>query len=279
MNMTIKYTVKTLSCLLLVLSSFVTSVTNADEMLFFSAPPRESKTNGVKTYAPIAKYLTEVTGKKVVYQHPGNWPNYTSNMRHNKYDFVFDGPHFVSWRIKHLNHRAAIKIPGDFVFAFISKRNNPRINRLNDLIARKVCGHAPPNQGTLRLFHLLDNPVRQPRLVAMRGWKNIFNAMMEDKCDVAIIPLNIYRKLDPNKVNTKVIFMSRPASGQAITVSPHLSNNDFKRIRSALLDEKGQVALKNLQSRFASQPLIAANSTEYKGIHNLLKYSYGFDAY
>ncbi len=167
MDMIIQRKGKFFTTLLLLAAGFSNNSVLAEEILVFSAPPRESVTSGIKTYGPIASYLTKVTGKRVIYQHPGNWPSYTKNMRHNKYDFVFDGPHFVSWRIKHLKHRPAVKIPGDFVFAFVSKRHNPNIKQLDDLVARKVCGHAPPNQGTLRLFHLMNNPMRQPRLVAI----------------------------------------------------------------------------------------------------------------
>ena len=279
MDMINRHKIDALSYLFLISFFLVTNVTQAEETLVFSAPPRESKENGIETYAPVAKYLTQIIGKKVVYQHPGNWPSYTNKMRLNKYDFVFDGPHFVSWRIKHLNHRPAVKIPGDFVFTFVSRKNNPRINTVNDLVARKVCGHAPPNQGTLLLYNLLNNPMRQPRLITMRGWREIYNAMIENKCEAAIIPLDIYKKLDPNRINTKVVYMSRPASGQAITISPSLSEEDFRKIRTALLDKKGQLALKNLQSRFASSPLIVARPSEYSGVYSLLETSYGFDTY
>ncbi|MDH5445740.1 MAG: phosphate/phosphite/phosphonate ABC transporter substrate-binding protein [Gammaproteobacteria bacterium] len=277
--MIVKNKGKFLSSLLFITLYLFTNITFAEETLVFSAPPRESKAAGIKTYAPIAQYLSKITGKKVVYEHPGTWPSYTSNMRHNKYDFVFDGPHFVSWRIKHLNHRPAVKIPGNFVFAFVSKKNNHRIKRVNDLIAKKICGEAPPNQGTLQLYSLLNNPMRQPTLIPIKGWKNIYRAMIADKCEAAIVPLHVYKKLDPKNINTRVIYTSRPASGQAITVGPHIDNEDFRKIRTALLDKNGQLALKNLQRRFSSPPLIAAQTSEYRGVYSLLQTSYGFDVY
>lgn len=279
MHMNVKSTTLIANILLFLSTSFVTNITQAEEALVFSAPPGKSAQSGKTTYGPIARYLSKVTGKKVIYQHPRNWQVYTNNMRHNKYDFVFDGPHFVSWRIKHLNHRPAVKIPGDIVFAFVSKKSNGKIKQINDLIARKVCGQAPPNQSALLLYSLLDNPMRQPTLIAVDGSREIYNAMMEGKCEAAILPMSTYKKLDPNKINTKVIFRSRPAPGHAITVSPNLSDRDFKRIRSALLASEGQHALKNLQSRFGSSSMIPASSSEYRSEHSLLQSSYGFDIY
>jgi hypothetical protein len=103
--------------------------------------------------------------------------------------------------------------------------------------------------------------------------------MLKGKCEAAIVPLNIYKKLDPNRINSKVVYMSRPVSGQAITIGPNLSEKDFRKIRRALLDKRGQAALKNLQTRFASSPLIVARPSEYNGVYSLLESSYGFDTY
>ena len=70
----------------------------------FSAPPRGSAEKETKVYKPIAAYLSKMLGKKIVYQHPGNWLSYQQNMQLGRYDLVFDGPHFVSWRILKTNH-------------------------------------------------------------------------------------------------------------------------------------------------------------------------------
>ncbi len=258
------------------ISLFSTSI-YAAETLIFSAPPREPLAKGVKTYAPIAKLLSEITGKKVIYKHPGNWPNYTMNMRKKKYDFIFDGPHFVSWRVKYLKHRPAIKIPGDFMFVFAAKKDNPKVNRLIDVIGKKTCGHAPPNHGTLRLYYQLNNPVRQPNLIAIKGWRNIYKAMMRGRCDVAILPLKIYNEMDPDKSKTKIIFSSRPTAGQALTVSSKFSEDEFKKIRTILLSDKGQRATKNLQTRFVSKALVSANPSDYKDEYVLLRNTFGFE--
>ncbi|MDH5777459.1 MAG: phosphate/phosphite/phosphonate ABC transporter substrate-binding protein, partial [Gammaproteobacteria bacterium] len=69
-----------------------------------TAPPRESKEAGNKLYTPLANHLSKLLNAKVVYQHPGNWLNYQRDMREDKYDIVFDGPHFISWRLEHLKH-------------------------------------------------------------------------------------------------------------------------------------------------------------------------------
>ncbi|HEY9051906.1 MAG TPA: PhnD/SsuA/transferrin family substrate-binding protein, partial [Gammaproteobacteria bacterium] len=77
----------------------------------FTAPPRESEESGIEIYQPIATFLTKVTGEKFVYRYPANWADYGRDMQNNVYDMAFDGPHFVSWRIKNINHDAIVKLP------------------------------------------------------------------------------------------------------------------------------------------------------------------------
>jgi len=266
--------VQAFSCVILlalpVLESF------AEEILIFTAPPRESVEKGKKTYGQIADYLSKVLGVKVVYKHPGNWLTYSEDMRNEKYDIVFDGPHFVSWRIKNINHTPVIKIPGGFVFKFVAFRGNEKISKVDDLIGRRVCGHAPPNQGTLRLYNEFKNPMRLPILVPKKGWRNIYTAMLDGECDAAILPEKIYKKVDPQGSNSKVLFSSRPVSGQAITVSRRFDSKAINNIRRALLSESGQLATKNLRARFASPTLVPATKQEYAREFELLAETYGF---
>ena len=249
----------------------------AQETLVFTAPPRESAEKGQLTYAPIAEYLSQVLGRKVEYRQPDNWLSYSSDMRSEKYDIVFDGPHFVSWRIKTINHTPIVKIPGGFVFKLVSASDNTKVQEVSDLVGRRVCGHAPPNQGTLRLYNQFANPMRQPVLVVKKGWRNIFSAMMSGDCAAAIVPEKIYKKMDPKRTDGIVLFSSNPVSGQAITVSKKFSHQDIVKMRQALLSKEGQQATENLRKRFASPTLATANRLEYEGVSHLLDETYGFD--
>lgn len=248
----------------------------AEETMIFTAPPRENLEKGIHTYGPIASYLSKVLGKNIVYQHPGNWLTYSAEMRKNKYDLVFDGPHFVSWRISKIKHTPIVKIPGGFIFKFVAYQNNKQITKIDDLVGKRVCGHAPPNQGTLRLYNQFKNPMRLPILVPVKGWRNIYSAMITGKCEAAILPEKIYKKVDPKSENSKVLFSSNPVPGQAITASSRFNHQDVIKIRKALLSKQGQLATKNLRKRFASPRLTAANKQEYEGVSLLLADSYGF---
>jgi len=249
----------------------------AEETLIFTAPPRETPEKGLKTYGPIANYLSKVLQRKIEYRHPGNWLSYSADMRKGKYDMVFDGPHFVSWRVNRLQHTPVIKIPGGFVFRFVADRNNAKITNVDDLVGKRVCGHAPPNQGTLRLYNEFQNPMRLPILVTEKGWRNIYKAMLKGRCDAAVLPEKIYKQVDPKFDQSKTLFTSKPVPGQAITVGQKFNRVEILKMRKALLSLEGKTATSALRNRFASPRLVTANAREYDGIYSLLTNTYGFN--
>lgn len=247
------------------------------ETLIFTAPPRETAEKGLKTYGPIANYLSKVLQRKIEYRHPGNWLSYSADMRNGKYDLVFDGPHFVSWRVNRLQHTPVVKIPGGFVFRFVAERNNTKITKVDDLVGKRVCGHAPPNQGTLRLYNEFQNPMRLPILVTEKGWRNIYKSMLNGRCDAAILPEKIYKQVDPKYDQSKTLFTSNPVPGQAITVGQKFNRVEIIKMRKALLSREGKQATTALRKRFASPKLVAATAKEYNRIYHLLANTYGFN--
>src|SRR5712692_5755018 len=48
--------------------------------LIFSAAPRENAERSNEIYGPIAEYLSNAIGKKIVYQYPGTWGVYQGTM-------------------------------------------------------------------------------------------------------------------------------------------------------------------------------------------------------
>ena len=111
--------------------AFIAARAIADEEYIFSAPPRETGESESEVYQPIADYLSKATGKKIVYQGSNNWLTYQDKMRKGTYDLVFDGPHFVSWRMNRLQHVPLVKLAGDLAFVVVVRKDNNRIKELN----------------------------------------------------------------------------------------------------------------------------------------------------
>ncbi len=252
------------------------SVTVA-EPLILSAPPRESAEKGEAQYKPLAEYLTELLGKPVAYQHPGNWLNYQRDMRGDKYDIVFDGPHFVAWRIAHRDHHAVVKLPGKLQFNLVTHKNDPDIKTLNDLIGKRICGISPPNLSTLSVLAAFDNPVRQPIIRGIKGGMGkVYAAFKQGRCAAAVLRTTYYKKklTAEDRQQLTILYTSEPLTNQGITTSKRLSKAEQDKIQQGLLQSQaGKEALQAILKRFGGKAkgFLPAKDSEYEGANMLLE--------
>lgn len=250
----------------------------ADNVLVFSAPPRETEEEGRRIYQPVADYLSHVIGKTVVYRHPKDWLTYQTEMQRGGYDLVFDGPHFNSWRISHLRHSALVKVAGEHAFAVVVRKDNARVTDLKQLAGQKVCGMNPPNLGTLAVLGQFDNPMRQPFIVNNMGWTKAYEGVaFEKKCVAAIMPLANLKTFSNHENVVRVIYRTKVMPNQAFSAGPRISNQDQALITAALISQDGANALQRLLSvNGADKGLVHASKEEYAGLEGYLKDSWGY---
>jgi len=249
-----------------------------ERALVLAAPPRDSAEEGVKRFGPIAEYLSQLLGRKVVYSHPTTWGGYQSDMQKDAYDLAFDGPHFVSWRVENLAHNVLVKLPGEplYIVAFV-RRDNTRIQSLKQLAGQPVCAHAPPNLGTLMLLRAFDNPSRQPKIVVTEGFDKIYTGVLEGKCVAGIVPKKNLVKKDKDSALARVIYEHPPFPEQAFTAGPRLSVDEQAEIAVALMRLSAEIAFQDFREAYALKgPFVRASNTEYTGFGVYLKPVQGF---
>ena len=252
--------------------------TSVQADLILTSPPRESATDGLKQYGPLATLLSEALGEKVVYQQSKGWLFYQRDMRADKFDIIFDGPHFMSWRIKQFNHTAVAKLPGKLGFIVITTKgaigfNNKEINTLYDLINIPVCALAPPNLAALTVLAQYENPVSLPKLITTKGgMKGVYNLFKSGKCKAAILRDKFFSKKVPaeERANLKILLKSTPVVNQGITVSSRVSADQRKRIAAALItvNEGTAPTLKRFAPK--ADKMLATSNTEYEDYYKLL---------
>lgn len=249
---------------------------NAD--LVFSAPPRETPEAGQKLYGPLAEYLSKVTGEKIEYRHPDNWGIYQAMMTKGAYDLVFDGPHFVSWRIQNLEHVPLVALSGKLRFVIVARQDDAQIQTLADLAGKSVCGHAPPNLATLTLFDRFTNPSRQPRLLESKGFDDGYQKLLAAKCAATVLPLEVHQKLDGTGARTKLLYTGEPYANQALTAGPKVPAPARKKIIDALLSAEGQNVSRPVVVAFSGTEFLSTTAGDYAGYVSLLKNVWGFEA-
>ena len=249
-----------------------------DSALVFSAPPRETEEDALRTYQPIAEYLSRVIGKTIAYRYSEDWLTYQTEMQRGSYDLVFDGPHFNSWRISHLQHSALVKIAGEHAFAVVVRKDDNRITDLKQLAGQKVCGMNPPNLGTLSVLGQFDNPMRQPLIINTVGWAKAYAGVaFEKKCTAAIVPVANLKKFSNSDNVVRVVHTTKALPNQAFSAGPRITTQDQALIAAALMSQEGSPAVSRLVSAYGGDKGLAyASKEEFAGLDVYLKDSWGY---
>lgn len=246
------------------------------DAITLSAPPRDSEEEGRRRFEPVAEYLSGVLGRKVVYRHPGSWGVYQGAMQKGAYDLVFDGPHFNGWRMEKLDYSVLVKVPGDFSQVVFVRKDSAATD-IKQLTGRKICAHAPPNLGTLVVQGAFDNPARQPAIVVVDGYSHIYRALLDGKCEAAVLPKKHLEKFDHERGAMRVVLQSKPLPNQALSAGPRISAEDRARIATALLAPEAAAPTAKMREAYAGgKAFVPANNAEYAGLGEYLRNEWGY---
>ena len=267
----------TLKCALATACLLAFSAVATAQDYVFTAPPRDVGSGDENAvYGPVAAYLSAATGKKIVYEHSDNWLSYQDNMRKGKYDLMFDGPHFLSWRMAKLQHEPLAKLPGKLIFVVVAKKDNDKVQTLKDLSGRTVCGMSPPNLATLTLHSQFTNAAREPMIIPAKSFKEAYANMAAGKCVAAAMGKGFYKNLE--KGEAKIVWESAGVPNQAFSASPRFSEQDRAKMIAALTSPEARVKLAKFFEIFSKEKdLEVAKRDEFVGVSALLKDVYGFD--
>jgi len=245
----------------------------------FTAPPLASLKKDTAVYGPIAAYLSKALGRKVAYQYPDNWLSYEKNMQEDKYDIIYDGPHFIGWRMARLGNVPLVKLPGKLKFVVFVKVNNKSFKSLADLDGHTVCGLAPPNLATLSLYNQYSNPVREPLIISAGSFPKDYKMVMMGKCTAGVMRDKMFFKLQMKSGKKgRIIWTSKGLTSLGFTASSRVTPRDRKKIVAALTAPAAQAPLKAFFNRFSrkNRKLLPATVKDYAGMGSYLRDVYGF---
>jgi ABC-type phosphate/phosphonate transport system substrate-binding protein len=245
--------------------------------IIFSTAPTQPPAQTMKMYGPLANYLSKATGKKVVLEPARMFLQYTNNMRAGHYDLLFDGPHFVGWRMSHLGDKVVAKLPGSIVFLVVT-RNDSGVKKIDDLAGKKVCSFASPNLLTLGFLDLFPDPARLPVMVKAKTFMGALKCVKSGHGVAAVMRDKFWYKRTPaQKKGLRLLYVSKtPFPHRAFSVSDKVDPATREKIKQALLSPEGtKMALTILRS-FHVKHFVPAPPAEYKGMGRLLKPVWGF---
>ena len=207
----------------------------ADNVLVFTAPPHETEDEALRTYQPIAEYLSRVIGKNIVFRYPKDWLTYQTEMQRGSYDLVFDGPHFNSWRISNLQHNSLVKLADEYAFVVVVRKDDEGY-RAQATRRPEDMRHDPPDLGTLAVLEQFDNPARQPIIVNTLGSTKVYEGVaIEKQCNAGILPAASVKKFSNYANVVRAVYMTKSLPNQAFSAGPRISRQDQARIAAALV--------------------------------------------
>lgn len=247
----------------------------AKPTLVFATPPTQSAEITVKNYQPLVDYISGVIGEKVVIKPAHNFNEYTSNMRKGAYDIVFDGPHFINWRIKKQHHVVVAKQPGELHFSIVVKADSP-IKDLKDLWAKPVCSPPAPHLGTLTLIDLYNNPVREPVIVAVKSFKHGLECLREGR-GVAALVRDKYWLKKADKTGLRVMYVtSRKMPARGLSVNARLNEKTRSKMIKALTSKEAESFTEKAFASIGGGKFIRASTSEYSELDDLMQIVFGF---
>lgn len=250
-----------------------------DELIFATAPTHSADETKI-IYTPIINYLSKKTGKKITLSIPKSFTQYSIKMQHGDYDIIFDGPHLTDWRIKHQQHRPIVRLPGR-IQVVVAVKNESKLTKLSDLqYGTKACAFFPPNLLTMAFLSHYPNPVKQPAIVRVRGFKNLIKCVKKGKGDIAVLRKKLWGKANKTGASKGLkIMASIPETfpERTFTVGTKVSPDLAATITKLLLNNEGQKAAGALLKRFKKKKLIKANIHEYNGLAALISTVWGFN--
>lgn len=246
---------------------------SADDLIL-TAPPREPPARSEELYGPLAELLSTQLGQKVVYSRARDWIEYSTRMKQDKYDIIFDGPHFAAWRMKHLGHTPVAKLPGELSFVIVSHKNDKTQNRMRDLINAPLCAQASPNLGTMAVLAQFTNPLIQPDLYEVANITEVYELFKSGKCKAALFQEKFLNRLPPEeKAQLKIMFNSSRYPDQTITVSKRVTDRQRAVLTELLTRPSGIAATQELLKQYTKQAkrFDPARPQEFIGLEALLE--------
>jgi hypothetical protein len=215
-----------------------------------------------------------------VYKYPDNWLTYQKEMQTGQYPLVFDGPHFISWRMQHSQHEPIAQLPGKLAFVLATSATDKRFTDISQLAGRPICALAPPNLATLTMQSKFTNPARQPLIIEVPSFGEGYKQMLAGKRCVAVVMRDkLFKKLNGEKKAAQVIWSSKGVANQGFSAGPQFTPEDKRKMQKALLAPEAKTAITGFLDRFSkgNKQLESATYEDYRGLSELLKGVWGFD--
>lgn len=195
-------------------------------------------------YEGLARVIARAVGEPVEVVRPQNAFAYQDGLLHDDYDFVFDGPHVIGWRLLTAKHVPIIQLTAERVYVVISQATDTGSINIERAAGRRTCSPLPPRLAGALLLSKFPNPLRQPYLVDTQSHNSIYMHVSSGRCEMGILPLTVYEQIESRSHKGLKIVHEFPAMpGLGMTAGHRVNDAAVENIMIALFSSEGRQAL------------------------------------
>lgn len=242
----------------------------ADTFLFVVQPFLPSAETK-KAYAPMAKYLSDVTGHTIKLITSPNFLAYWQTMKTGEYDLLLDAAHLTDYRAQKMNYKVLAKVL-DVVSLTLVTGEDIFIFEPSELVGKRIASLASPSRGAVVLDEFFPNPVRQPILIEVTNAGDAVQKVLDKKASGAIIPSPLVGGFP----QLNVVKTTEQWPHIALSASSKMPADVVKKIQDAMVNAsktpEGQKMLEEIN--FPGFEL--ADAKRYKGYSDVLKGVWGY---
>jgi ABC-type phosphate/phosphonate transport system substrate-binding protein len=259
-------------CLFALLFALLSPALLADTYNLY-VQPLSSSEETIRTFTPLADYLSSKTGHNIQIKTASNFFAYWQNMRNQQgFDLVLDAAHFTDYRVKQFGYQVLAKVADTVSFSLVTRQDLLLLSA-DELMGASVATAASPSLGGVRLAQLFPNPVRQPQVVQADNFRAALEQLHNKKIDAAMVPTPIVSGDD--SVNT--LLTTEPVPHMALSASPKMAATVREAIKQALLSAKDDPEGVKMLGAINTQYFETASNATYQGYEKLLSDVWGYE--
>ena len=257
--------------MLIMLLLFLCADVSADEYTL-SIQPILPKDAVIKSYQPLADYLSKHTGHKIKIKAYKNYFTYWQKMKHTEnFDFVLDAAHFTDYRVQKNGYAVLAKLPDTVSFSVVT-HEDVLIFDMDELVLQKIATMTSPGLGGIRLYEIFHNPTRLPIEVTVNNSSEAVDAVVDGKAMAAIIPTPLVNKYD----NLNTVMTTKSVPHMAFSASPDVPEVVKRDVQLALVNASKSKEGRQMLKQMSLEKFESTSYKAYEGYASLLKDLFGY---
>lgn len=244
--------------------------------LCFNVSAQSTESQNLSLYLPVSSQDHPSLQKKlheslennsfsnIEVKYSEHWHSYQQGLKNGDIGLYLAPPHFAAWAINKNNFTPLMRIAEPLSFVIASKRSQPEIFELFDLINRPVCSERPLNLDYLLSFEAFNTLYGSSKNNFVSNVKTEMLAKRSD-CFGFAVSNHVLRELQLEGNDDFIrLYQGQSYNNYVLIAHPHLNSEFLQRLKRYFIQADTQQLLQPLFKLYAEETkLISSKKTDY----------------